>query len=360
VHRALAVAALVASLGLPARADAPFPAEVVVAPPPPPAISTGRRAGAIALAVVPGILLHGTGSYLVKESRLAKRLALMEGLGLAGMLAGGLPTGITGGNPYSIPAVPLLTTGTGLFLSSWFTDIWVAAGGPSSLPEPRAQAPWAIEIGSTYLRDAYRHRLYARGAARIELGRIGVTASAMQHAGGDAYESALGAEVRILGAPASGRYVIDMTRLAIRATGRYRHDDEDMVSVATAEAEVVVRYDHRRIADKLAGTFTDASVGIGLERASYDPGGHERSTLLLATFAWGMYLRDLGEVRLFYDHRRDSLAGGLQAYRAAGFIGSFGTALDLRVWGPWAARAEIEYGSGWVGTFAVRYQGGPR
>jgi hypothetical protein len=187
-----------------------------------------------------------------------------------------------------------------------------------------------------------------------------VTAAGLQHAGGDAYETALGSEVRILGAPASGRYLTDTTRLALRATGRYRHDDDDMVGVATGELEVAVRFDHRRIADKLSGTFTDASAGVGVERASYAAGGHDTSSLLLATFAWGMYLRDLGEVRLFYDHRRDSLAGGLQAGRAAGFIGSFGTALDLRVWGPWAARAEIEYGSGLVGTLALRYQGGPR
>jgi len=353
-HRALVVALLLASSS-PALAD-----EAAVEQPASPRISNGRRAAAVALAVFPGILVRGLGSALVKEPRAAKRLALMEGAGIGLMLAGGLPTGISGGNPYSIPLVPLLTTGTGMFLSSWFTDIWVAAGGPSTHPEPRARAPWSIELGSTYLRDAYRHRLFARGAGRIDLGRTAVTAMGMQDAGGDAYETALGAEVRILGAPSHGRYIIDTTRLVVRATGRYRGDDEDMVSVATGELEVAGRYDHGRIAEVLSGTFTDASVGIGFERAGYDPGGHENSTLLLATFAWGMYLRDLGEVRIFYDHRRDSMAGGLQAYRAAGFIGSFGTALDLRVSGPWAARAEVEYGSGWVGTLAVRYQGGPR
>lgn len=345
VHRALATLALVATASSASADDGP-------------AISPARRAGAIAAAVVPGILLHGTGSYLVSERGVAKRLALMEGAGIAAMIAGGLPTGISGGNPYTIPFVPLLTTGTGLFLSSWFTDIWVAAGGPT--PDPRAAAPWSIELGSTYLRDAYRHRLFATAAGRIELGRATILARGMQHAGGDASEAALGAEVRLLGPAANGRFVLDTTRLAVRATGRYRDDDIDRVAVATGELELAARYDHRRIAAPLAGTFTDVSVGVARERAHYDPGGREASTLLLATFAWGMYLRDLGELRVFYDHRRDSLAGGLQAGRAAGFIGSFGTALDLRVWGPWAARAELEYGSGWVGSLGVRYQGGPR
>ncbi|MEO7096111.1 MAG: hypothetical protein ABI175_22810 [Polyangiales bacterium] len=347
--RVLVAVALIASLPRPALADDEAPT-----------ISPARRAAAIALAVVPGIVVHGIGSRVVKERALARRIVTMQAVGMAAMIVGGLPTGISGGNPYTIPGVPLLTTGTGLFLSSWLTDIWVAAGGPCSRPEPRATAPWAIELGSVYLRDAYRHRLFARAAGRIELGRVSVLADGLQHAGGDAYEAALGAEVRILGAPASGRYVLDTTRLAVRVRGRHRHDDDDMVGVSTGEAEVVVRFDHRRIADQLAGTFTDASAGIGAERASYTPGGHETNSLLLATFAWGMYLRDLGELRLFYDHRRDSLAGGLQAGRAAGFIGSFGVAVDLRAWGPWAARAELEYGSGWVGTLALRFQGGPR
>lgn len=344
-----ALAVVVACIPGPAAADEPAPK-----------VSSARRAAAIALAVFPGVLVHGTGSYVVGERRSAKRLAVMEGAGIAAMLAGGLPTGISGGNPYSIPLVPLLTTGTGAVLSSWFTDIWVAAGGSATSAEPRARAPWTLELGSSYLRDAYRHRLFARGSARVELGRAAVIATGLHHAGGDAHEAALATEVRLLGAPSDGRYLLDTTRLAVRGTARYRDDDEDLVSVATGELEIAARYDHRRIAPELAGTFTDASMGIARERARYDTGGHESSTLLLATFAWGLYLRDLGEVRVFYDHRRDSLAGGLQAGRAAGFIGSFGAALDLRIWGPWAARAELEYGSGALGTFAVRYQGGPR
>lgn len=348
VHRMLALAVVVASIPGPAAADEPAPN-----------VSGARRAAAIALSVFPGVLVHGTGSYLVGERRSAKRLALMEGAGIAAMLAGGLPTGISGGNPYTVPLVPILTTGTGAFLSSWFTDIWVAAGGSPTSAEPRARAPWAVELGSTYLRDAYRHRLFVRGGARVELGRAAVIATGLQHVAADAYEASLGTEVRILGAPSNGRYVLDTTRLAVRATARYRDDDEDRVNVATGELELAVRYDHRRIAPELAGTFTDAAAGIARERARYDAGGHESGSLLLATFAWGVYLRDLGEVRIFYDHRRDSLAGGLQAGRAAGFIGSFGAALDLRVVGPWAVRAEVEYGSGAVGTLAVRFQGGP-
>jgi hypothetical protein len=87
---------------------------------------------------------------------------------------------------------------------------------------------------------------------------------------------------------------------------------------------------------------------------------HELHSLLLGRFAWGTYLGDRGELALFYDHRRDSMAGGLAAGRAAGFVGSFGAALELLVSGPWAVRAELEIGTAYVSTVALRYHGGPR
>jgi hypothetical protein len=129
--------------------------------------------------------------------------------------------------------------------------------------------------------------------------------------------------------------------------------------VLTAEIEVVGRLDLDRLWPSLHGSFAEVTTGVGIERATLAGTAHETGGLLLGRFAWGYYLCDRGELKLFYDHRRDSFAGGIAAYRAAGFVGSAGGAVDLRVWGPWAARAELEFGSAWVGTVAVRFQGGP-
>ena len=56
---------------------------------------------------------------------------------------------------------------------------------------------------------------------------------------------------------------------------------------------------------------------------------------------------------MFYDHRRDSLAGGLPAGRAAGFFGSLGARTELAL-GRWTAHASLEVGAAWVTTLGVR------
>ena len=343
---------------LPAGAE-PAPQVAGDAPPADRQVSTARRVAAVALAVVPGVVARGAGSFVAGESRTALRLAAMAAVGVSAMVVGGLPTGISGGNPYLIvPAVPILVAGTGVTLSSWFSDVWVAAGGRDH--GVRATAPWAIEVGSTWLRDALRDRALARVGARIELGRVDLGLTGWLDAGGDAFEGLLGARVRILGTAASGRPIADNSRLVVRTGVRARTDAADRVSVVTGEVELIGRLDLHRLDRALAGTFTELSTGLGVQRAAYRAGASDVGSVLLGGFAWGAYLGHRGEARVFYEHRRDHLAGGLVALRAAGFLGSFGVSADVRITGPWAVRGELEIGSAWVSTLAVRYQGGPR
>src|SRR5204863_79173 len=79
------------------------------------------------------------------DGRAARRLAATGGIGLAALIAGGAPIAASGSSPYTIwPGVPLVVGGTGLVLSSWFADIWVAAGGRRVEPRPLAMPPWSI------------------------------------------------------------------------------------------------------------------------------------------------------------------------------------------------------------------------
>ncbi|HEU4614663.1 MAG TPA: hypothetical protein VFS15_21370, partial [Kofleriaceae bacterium] len=86
----------------------------------------------------------------------------------------------------------------------------------------------------------------------------------------------------------------------------------------------------------------------------------EWSSEMLAHFAWGVYLGPLGEATLFYEHTRDGLVGGIPAWRASGFVGSVGASIDMRVWGPWAVRAELAIGNAYLTTLSLVYRGGPR
>jgi len=326
-----------------------------------PEITRTRRSLAVAASVFPGVIVRGSGSYLVHEKRAAKRLLIMGGIGAGLIVAGGLPVGFTGGNEYFIePFVPMIIAGSGLFVASWMSDIWVAAGGARTLPEPRAATPWSVELGTTYLRDAYRERAFLRPAARYVLGRVEVGAVGWFDLLGEANEGMLETRIRIIGPPPTGERVDDNSFLVVRAAGRARSDDEDRVDVLTAEAELIGRLDMHRLDRALRGTFVELSTGIGVERASYPTDESDAESLLLGRAVWGVYLRDRGEATMFYDHRRDHLAGGLAAWRAAGFVGSIGANADVRVGGPWAVRAEVELGNAWVVTAALRYQGGAR
>jgi hypothetical protein len=344
-----------------------FASSAFAQPPPPadepprkPQISGTRRAAAIAAAVIPGLIVRGAGSWVAKEERAAKRIFIGAVAGLAvGAAAGGLVGG-TGGNPYTLPAVPIVLAGAGMFLTSWLADIYVAAGGGERDARPRATPPWSVEAGTTWLHDAYRERALLRGAGRVEVGRTGLGAGTLVDAGGDALIAEGDVRVRILGAPATGEPIACGNRLVARAGYRFHGDDSDRVTQHVGELELIGRVELAPVDRAFRHSFLEGAVGIGAVNVEYSDMTSETDSVLLGRFAWGLYLGERGEAQLFYDHRRDGLAGGIAADRAAGFVGSVGASVDLRVSGPWALRGELQIGTAWVSTLAVGYRGGAR
>jgi hypothetical protein len=330
-----------------------------IAPRSRPAPSALRRLAAIGAAIVPGIVVHGAGSYVLGERRTAKRLLEVEGVGVAAAALGGAAVGGSGASPYFIaPGAPAAVAGGGLFAQSWLADLWVAAGGERVRGGPRAAPPWSIELSTTGVRDPFRKRALTGAAGTVELGRLGLGASARLDVQGESRDGAVEARWRIIGAPAGGGPIEEGSRLYVRTAARYHRDDADDVALATAELEAVLRAELRRIDPLLAGMFLELSTGAGLERAAYARDTHDLDSILLGRFAWGAYLGHRGEAALFYDHRRDDLAGGIYAWRASGFVGSFGATAQAVVTGPWALRGELQVGNAWVGTLGLRYQGG--
>nr|MBA3391729.1 hypothetical protein [Deltaproteobacteria bacterium] len=318
-----------------------------------------RRLAAIGTSIVPGIVLRGAGSYVIGEKPAARRLAITGGIGLGAMLVGGLVVGVSGGSPYTVvPGVPVLLVGAGLYVPTWFADIWVAAGGSRVTPERRAPAPWSVEVGTTYLRDPFRKRALIRTAATYELDKIGLGASSLVDADGASKTGDAEVRWRLRGSAASGAAIDYGSKLLVRAGYRIHRDDEDDVTLQTLEAELLGRLDLLYIHRAFDGNFIEISTGLGVELATYARDAHDTGSLLLGRFAWGAYL-GASELTVFYDHRRDSLAGGFPAWRASGFVGSFGASTLLRVGGPFTLHAELEIGNAWVSTLALRYQGGP-
>ena len=82
---------------------------------------------AIGAAIVPGVLLHGSGSYVAGERRTARRLLALEGAGLAVTGVGAVPMLATGASRWvSGPSVALIATGMGMVLVGWAADIYSA------------------------------------------------------------------------------------------------------------------------------------------------------------------------------------------------------------------------------------------
>ncbi len=322
-------------------------------------ISPARRAAAVGLAIVPGIVVHGIGAWTVRERPAAKRLLTGEVLGLAVAGSAGLLVGGSGGNPYTMPAVPLVVGGVGLFLQSWFTDIYVAAGGDRAFAPPLAVAPWSVEVGTAWLHDAYREYAFVRGGGRIELGRVDLGGAALVDVTGNAQLGLADVRVRILGAPATGGTIADGSRLGVRVGGRWHRDTNDRVTQWTGELAIDGRLDLDRVDPALGRSFAELGTGLGLIHVGYGDVAGELSSTLLASFAWGAYLGSRGEAKVFYEHTRDGLVGGIPAWRASGFVGSVGASIDVRVHGPWAVRGGLEIGNAYLTTLAVAYRGGP-
>jgi hypothetical protein len=324
-------------------------------------VSAKRRAAAVALAIGPGLIVHGIGSWTVREKPAAKTLLKSEIVAGGVVAVAGLLVGGTGGNPYTIiPGVPLLVAGGGLLLQSWWTDIWVAAGGSRIAARPRALVPWSVELGTSWQHDAYRERALMRAGGDVWFGRVGASASALLDAGGDAKLALGNVHVRLLGADATGDVVEDNSRVVARLGTRIHVDDDDRTSQWTQEVEVSGRLDLARVDRAFRASFAELGVGIGAVRTKYSDAARDWSSELLGHFSWGAYLGERGEAKLFYEHTRDGLIGGFPAGRAAGFLGHLGAAADVRVWGPWAVRGEIAIGTAYLTTLAISYRGGPR
>lgn len=318
-----------------------------------------RRTGALLAAIGPGFVIRGTGAYLVGEKQTSKRLLQVGAIGLGAMMAGGLPVGVSGGSPYTMPLMPVLLLGGGMFFTSWWADIATAAGvsSPGRMP---GDPPWQLELASLWLHDPYRDAGLFRLAGRIELGRTSLGGEGMIDAENEIRDGAGELRYRIKGAPANGWNHGDGSRLYTRTGLRVHRDDGDRLTHTTGEVEVVGRLDLWHVDDSLRGTFAELSTGAAVERVKFATGDSEFHSLLLGTFAWGVYLAGHGELKFFYNHRRDGIVGGIAAWRAAGFVGSLGGAVDVVLDPRWAVHLELDIGNAWLTTVGIRLRGGKR
>lgn len=318
------------------------------------------RALALTAAIVPGVIVHGAGHWVAGDRPMAKRMLYVQLAAAAVAAIGGLPIAVTGASEESMPGLVLLVPAGGVLIAGWAADIYGAAGGARLGGRPeREPADVEVELGYRFVGDpqlpwANLATLGAEG--RLDRARLGGSA----WLGDEVWRIGGEAAARLIGGR-SGRPAADGTRLELVVRAAEQRFDP-MVAVATYELAATGRLDLGRLGASLEGSYASLELGGAVEHTRYRVDGVDGvlSSRMLGRFAWGMYLGDgdgrgrRGEIELFYDHRRDQLAGGVVIPRSLnGFIGHVG--IDaVGYQGPWGITAGVDVGSAWVLRLGLR------
>jgi hypothetical protein len=307
-----------------------------------------RRALAFGAAFVPGALAHGAGHYVLCERHTAKTLLAVEGAGVG--LAAGSATGLalTGASRYFVAPFALgLWGGASLFAFGLLADVYgVAApeGGFGRAPHKLARV--VTETGVRYVYDPqFRYHAFVSHGFRLDTRwlwlapRFDVALDAKNH------RYSLLAGHRVLG-PSSFHSVAKGTRVDFQL-GVSDHDyGDEGFAMRIWEGSLAVRLDLNAIGPTLRGSFAEIELGYAREISRFDGLSGEGSDELLAHGAFGAYIgQGQGEFKLSYDHRRDTLAGGLRVPGiAAGYLGYLSQRTEV-YFGTLGVASEVAYGS---------------
>ena len=291
-----------------------------------------------AAAVVPGLLVHGAGHYALGQPRTARRLLLMEGIGLGLFLSGGLTIVFTGASRYFVaPAASASMLGFGLFSTSYLADIYgtVSNDGGAALTRYRAPATWETELGYRRIEDpqfAYRDFMVERVSRQI--GPLRLSPSGFFSTRGDTARYRIESQYRLAGNVEDPR-PRDVSFLDVTLAFTHQRYRPEHFSRSLAELSLDARYDLARLGPTLRGAFIELGAGYGLARTDYDLTGlkvpSDLEHVLLGRIGFGVTLRGQSapgsEALLYYDHRHDDYVAGLKLRGiGSGVIGHFGVA----------------------------------
>ena len=308
-----------APLATPNRAK---PLDDACAEPPPPRPFATSALGTVT-AVIPGLVVHGTGHMVVGDSKTGLRLLALEGVGLGLLATGFVPIVLSGASRRIVgPAAALSVVGAGIFAISFLADVYgiVAPVGGFGAP-PRALPILQTAIGYRYVYNpvfAHRHFMVQEIDYRTGPWRIHPSA---WFAADDA-----NSRVRLHGAyrfagprPEAQPAVRDGSFLDLETAITRHAFTSDRFATTTGElalagTDSIWRESAPRCADR-----SPKCPSAGPRKPVRTPSAVPRPTWassLLARFAFGMYRRlpgsPRGEISVIYDHRHDDFAAGLK------------------------------------------------
>jgi hypothetical protein len=317
-------------------------------------------------AVVPGLILHGSGAFVAGDRPLAKRLALIEAADFGLFLTAAAVVYVTGTSRRLVGTfAPVIALTGGVFLLGWLADIYAASTGGRDVRAAPFSAPVEAELGYRYVYDPqfqYRNFSYVRADFRER--RLRVSPSAWLALDDNNQRVQIESAARALGRVA-GRRSSDGSYLDGVSAFIYHHHGSERFSVYTGELRLDGRLDLSHVGHSLRGAFVEGQLGAALEFYDFQAVGAEArndaSGLLLARFGFGLYLGDsaarTGEVLVYYDHRHDDYAAGMGvAGIGSGVLGHVGASAHYYVTPSLALTLLCEVGSASVTGLGLRYR----
>jgi hypothetical protein len=317
--------------------------------------SAARRGLAVAAALVPGVVVHGTGHWVLCRPRTARKLLLYEGIGF-GTLVGSLGgLALTGASPHTVGPFALgAIGGVGLFGVTFLADLYgvVAPEGGTGGPETR-RLRLTLWTGVRRVEDRlFPHDWFGSQRLVWDVGLVSITPS---------FDFAL--DVR------NQRYALEVAHRLSGKTARREAENGSFLDVAlgasdhayadegfgftTLELRADARLDLEAFDRNLTGSFAESSAGVARQWLRYDGFAGDTTNELLARIGFGMYLgwpgSVHGETKILYDHRRDTLSGGLRFPGVpAGYAGHLEQWTEVFFGSGYGAALEVQYGSAWV------------
>ncbi|HEY6078109.1 MAG TPA: hypothetical protein VIW29_04865 [Polyangiaceae bacterium] len=360
----------------PAPAALDSPASATPAPPPSPtpthAPSSQRRALALPAALVPGLVVHGTGHYVLGEPQTARQLLLLEGIGLGLFLVGGVTIVATGASRYLVaPAAATTLVGFGMFATGYLADAYgtVSSDGGAVASRLRPPAIWETELGYRHVYDPqFAYRDFVVEKVSRQIGRVRLSPSGMFSTRGDTARYRLEGQYRVAGVVDEPR-PSDVSFVDVTLGFVHQRHRPEQVAKSSAELSVDTRYDLARVGPSLRGAFVELGLGYALGRTDYDLSGlsipSDLEHLLLGRIGFGVTLRGLSapgsELLVYYDHRHDDYAAGLKLTGlGSGVVGHFGLSARWFFVESLGIAADVQAGSAYLAGGSLIFRPGAR
>ncbi|RKG92385.1 hypothetical protein, partial [Corallococcus carmarthensis] len=249
----------------------------------------------VAVAVVPGLVLHGLGAWTAGDAATARGLFAAEAIGLGLIGAGLVPIALTGASRKTIgPLYAVTLTGAGVFSLSMLANLYAVtspAFDPGQVPD--TLPPLEFDLGYQYVYDAtaeYRNFFALDAVARLSAVRLEASARLAPDEGNTLIRA--GAAYRLWGAPERTLGLGDGTSLDVEGFATYHRYPTEGFTMGGGEVALKGRYAMARFGPRFSGSFVEGGVGLSFQGYSY-PGRVSDDNLygqLLYTFGYGVWL----------------------------------------------------------------------